>query len=122
MAKIFASIILKNRISDIMDQQLRSQQAGFKIGRSCIDHITTVRSIIEELREMGQKLYLTFVDFKRAFDNISHAQLWSILRKNRLPNKIIKMIQILYKNTSCRISHKGYVSEEISLGKGVIEG
>ena len=48
--KIFSRIILK-RISAATDTILRQEQAGFRRGKSCIDHIFTLRQILEQSTE-----------------------------------------------------------------------
>lgn len=44
-AKLLNRIIL-NRIDDEVDKILRPNQAGFTKGRSCIDHIHIIRTLL----------------------------------------------------------------------------
>jgi len=39
--------ILLNRISEAVDENVRNEQAGYRKGRSCIDHIFVLRQILE---------------------------------------------------------------------------
>ena len=43
--KVFYRILL-DRMKDVIDPQLRDQQAGFHKDRSCIDQIATLRIIL----------------------------------------------------------------------------
>ena len=43
-------------------------QARFRPKHSNIDHLGTLRVIMEESRLQGKTLYCCFVDFKKAFD------------------------------------------------------
>ena len=45
------------------------------------------------------------MDFQRAFDSIDHEVLWNILRHYGLPEKIIKIIKLLYENFTCQVIH-----------------
>ena len=45
--KVLNRVILE-RLTGPVDRTLRDQQAGFRPGRSCIDHITTLRIIVEQ--------------------------------------------------------------------------
>ena len=78
-----------------MDRVLRDEQTGFRQERSCTDQIATFRIIIEQTIEWQTSLYLTFIEFEKAFDSINHQILWSILRQYGIPEKIIAIIQQL---------------------------
>ena len=49
---------------------LNANQAGFRKGYSCADHIFTLQSLFQILKCKKQKLYRTFVDFSAAFDKV----------------------------------------------------
>ena len=49
-SKILAKVIMK-RLSLAVDLKLREEQAGFRRGRGCIDHIFTLRNIIKQCAE-----------------------------------------------------------------------
>ena len=84
---------------------MREEQSGFRHERSCVNQIATLRIIIEKTIEWQTPLYINFVDFQRAFDNIDHEVLWNILRHYGLPEKIIKIIKLLYENFTCQVIH-----------------
>ena len=48
--KVFNRIVL-NRMKDVVDTQLRDQQAGFRKHRSCVNQIATLRIILEQSLE-----------------------------------------------------------------------
>ena len=119
--KILA-IIIQHRISEALEPVLRKEQAGFRYGRSCVDHINSLRIIIEQSVELQSPLYLLFVDFERAFDTLSHSRMWTILENYGIPTKIINLIQDLYRNASCRVVHNGELGNTINVGAGVKQG
>lgn len=73
--KIFCKIILR-RLEKKVNETLRETQAGYRAGRSGIDHINTLRIIIEQIVEWQEVLHLVFVDFKKAFDSLIHEKIW----------------------------------------------
>ena len=77
-SKILAKVIMK-RLSLAVDHRLREEQAGFRRGRGCIDHIFTQRNIIEQSTEWQRTLYINFVDFTKAFDSVHRHSLWKLL-------------------------------------------
>ena len=62
-----------------VDRLLREEQAGFRKERSCTDHIATLRVIIEQSLEWNSPLYITFLDFEKAFDSVDRTVLWKLL-------------------------------------------
>lgn len=60
--------VIFNRIQEKIDATLRRQQAGFRVGRSCVDHIVTLRIILEQINELQESFYLVFIDYEKAFD------------------------------------------------------
>jgi hypothetical protein len=54
-SKVF-SIVLISRIIEAVDKKLRQQQAGYRKGRGCIDHIFVLRNILEQCHELQRKL------------------------------------------------------------------
>jgi len=58
------------------ETEIAEEQAGFRQGRRTRDQITNLRILMHKAREHQQPLYVCFVDFKKAFDSISHDKLW----------------------------------------------
>ena len=54
------------------------EQAGFMRDHSATDHIFTLFAVIQKYLLHKKKLYVAFIDFKKAFDLISYAKLWPI--------------------------------------------
>uniref|UniRef100_A0A183K8A6 Reverse transcriptase domain-containing protein n=1 Tax=Schistosoma curassoni TaxID=6186 RepID=A0A183K8A6_9TREM len=69
--------VLLNRIKDAVGAQLRDQQAGFRKDRSCTDQ-TTLRIIVEQSVEWNSSLYINFIDYEKAFDNVDRRTLWKV--------------------------------------------
>ena len=49
-SKVFSKVIL-NRISTALDPMVRKEQAGFRKGRPCGEHIFTLRQSLEQCQE-----------------------------------------------------------------------
>ena len=92
ISKIIAKVIL-DRIKDHPYSTIDREQAGFRPGSSCVDHINTQRIIIEKSAECRSDLHLIFVDFEKAFDSVDGAVLWMVQRRR---NKIVSVIKSTY--------------------------
>ncbi|XP_058840182.1 uncharacterized protein LOC131695704 [Topomyia yanbarensis] len=95
--KVLCKVIL-NRIPEKIDATLRRQQAGFRDGRSCADHIVTLRIILEQVNEFQESLYLVFIDYEKAFERLNQENMWGTLRRKRVPEKIIGLRGIFVQN------------------------
>lgn len=120
-SKILARLILE-RIKKAVDEQLREEQAGFRAGRSCTDQIATLRIIVEQSIEWQSSLYVNFVDFQKAFDTVDRCTMWKILRHYGIPQKIVRIIQSFYSNTSCQVIHNSELSTPFTVDTGVRQG
>ena len=61
-----------------------------------MDHILTLRAIIEEGRAHGRHIYSSFVDFRKAFDTKLRARLMPRLHELGIPTELIWEIMALY--------------------------
>ena len=81
-SKIY-SYILNKRLTDWAERNavLGEVQAGFRKDYSTIDPIFTLFSLVQRYLMRHKKLYVAFIDFRKAFNFIQCAKLWSVLRK-----------------------------------------
>jgi len=119
--KLLASIILE-RIRRRTDQILSEAQAGFRSGRSTIDQLFTLRRTSELYSDYGKHLYVCYVDFKKAFDGVWRACLWHVMRHLGYDEKIIRILESLYKDTMSAVRVNGGLTDWFSTAVGVLQG
>ena len=78
MYKLFARLIY-NRLEPTLDAQQSPDQAGFRKGFCTDDHLLTMTFIQEIAYEHQVPVWAATLDFKKAFDTVSHHALWSAL-------------------------------------------
>ena len=61
------------------EEQIVDVQMGFRQGMGIIGQTFNLRIIMEKARESSVPLYLSFIDYKKAFDSVKHSRLWKIL-------------------------------------------
>ena len=120
-SKILCRIIL-DRIQGTVNMKLRKEQAGFRMDKSCTDHIATPRFIVERCIEWQSSLYINFVDFEKPFDSIDRTVLWKLLRHYGLPTKCLTLIKNMYEGFTGHVIFNGQVSEGFQIGTGVRQG
>ena len=94
------------------------EQCGFRKGRSCTDAIFTVKQITEERKEHNLPLFLLFIDYEKAYDNLNRDKLWEMM-DNKIPNYLLNTIKCIYRDTKIRIKFNDGISKPVLINKGV---
>jgi len=102
MYKVLLSFIL-NRIKPYTEDIIGDHQCGFMSGKSTIDHIITVKQLVEKHYEFDNDLHLLFIDYKQAYDSVNREVLWNTLITIRIPGKVMKMIKLCMNKIRCKI-------------------
>jgi hypothetical protein len=123
LGKLFTAV-LNQRLTTYLEENdiLDENQAGFRKGYSCSDHIFTLNSLIEILKKRKLKLYCIFVDFSQAFDKVWRVGLWHKLLNSSVNGKFFAVINNMYKNIKSCISHNGTFSQTFISEIGVRQG
>ena len=78
-----------------MEKIITEEQAGFRAGRSTTEQIFNLRMLCEKYLQHQQDLYHVFIDFKKAFDRVSHAALWATMKEYNISANLIQVIKNL---------------------------
>ena len=114
--------ILIYRLTDWAEDNsyLPESQFGFRTNRRTIDCIFILNAMIENSLNNRKSLYVCYVDFKKAFDNINHRLLWKKLVNMKISQQMLEMLQSIYSNAkSCLKLTSNSVSDLFPCQKGV---
>lgn len=120
--KVIALIMLNRMREPIAESVLPESQCGFRRGRGTTDMIFALRQLMEKSREQNQQLYMTFVDFTKAFDLVNREALWVIVGKMGCPQKFINILRCLHDDMCVRIAVDGDLTRDIPYRNGVKQG
>ena len=81
-----------------------------------------MREVIEQVNEWQATLYMNFIDSENAFDYIHRESMWAIMKKYRLPEKIIRMVKIFYEHFKCAVQDQREIYEGFDFKTGVKQG
>ena len=97
LSKVYTHII-NSRLTLWVESNfvLTDAQAGFRKGRSTVDHIFTLHAAIERQFANNSKLYVAFIDFKKAYDSVNRNILWSVLLRSGIQGKMLRTIKAMY--------------------------
>ena len=94
VTKIILRITERNR--RIFEREAGKTQSGFKKGMGTREGIFNLRIITEKMIEKHKKVYMCYIDNKKAFDRVYHALLIEVLSHNEIDAKDLKLIMNLY--------------------------
>ena len=80
VGKLFAKIIQK-RLQGVVEEVVPDSQCGFRKGRGYTDMIFYARQLVEKAREHNTKVFMLFVNLRKAYDSIHRQALWLVLQK-----------------------------------------
>ena len=68
--RIIFEKLLKNRISDTLQQNISNFQNGGMKGKGVVDNVLILRGIISHANYLDKELWLTFYDIEKCFDSL----------------------------------------------------
>ena len=121
--KLFTSVLNK-RITFWCEENntISDAQFGFRKGRSTVDAIFILQSLIERYVNANKRLYCCFIDLKRCFDTIYRNALWLKLFRHGMNGKMLRIIRNMYQYvTSCVKGCDSY-SDYFEIAVGLRQG
>ena len=121
------TIILLQRLVAECSSFFSDWQAGFRQKRGCRDNVLLLRVIYDQYIKNNNNFVVTFIDFKAAFDSVSHKYLDSALAKAGASRKTRAIFRAIYKAASGTARVNGTNGNKVYSGKfnvarGVVQG
>jgi hypothetical protein len=105
-----------------MKDILHHNQYCGRNGQTIFDAVATVRDIIAYAEETNKPICLLSIDFKEAFDKMSHNFLFKILREYRIGGNFCSKLQKIYADATSTLTLNGHKSTPIKILSGVRKG
>lgn len=121
LSRIYGKV-LKQLVEKEYEPNEIEEQAGFRSGRSCIDHVFTLSQLHEKRTATNRESHLLFVDLTKAYDTIPLQKLWEVLNETQINTTIIRAIQQLYDGQTSRIKLGNRLSTHFQVSKGLRQG
>jgi hypothetical protein len=125
MSKLFTTL-LNNRIETFCSENdiISDAQFGFRKGRSTVDAIFVLMSLIQNYLCNNKRLYVAFVDMMKCFDSIYRNALWLKLYKLGIRGKLLRIIRDMYQKVKscvkCCNSYSDYFEYAVGLRQGEV--
>jgi len=119
--KIF-TIMLNNRLSEIVESKLSDVQLSFRLNRSTLDNIFIVCQTLEKCCEYNIDLHNIFVDYIEAFDSINRNKVTDSSNQYNIPSKLKKLIALTLTGTNAIIKINNEFTEKFDVQTEVKQG
>ena len=123
MGKIFESIVNRRlafqcEVDDLHDHT----QFGFTKGCRTSDNVFILNTLVSYSKSKKKPLYVTFIDFSKAFDFVNRPFLYYKLIKQGYGGRLLRIIRSLFSKSSARVRWEGQLGSKIDSTFGVLQG
>ena len=121
--KLFTSM-LNSRLNAYLEDYnlLCEEQAGFLKHHSTIDHVFSLKCLIDLYLAKNKKLFCAFIDYRKAFDSVNRTALWRKLLCHNVDGKCFKIIHNMYSKAKSCVRVNNSLSEFFASFTGVRQG
>lgn len=120
--KIF-SAILYSRLRPCAEKVVGRYQTDFRMDKSTVDQISTLRQILEKTQEHNIETHHIFVDFKAAYDTINRKKLFKAREELNIPSHLISLIKLTWKKWNaefvCRAAYLSRLKPAMDCDRGM---
>ena len=115
------SYIINKRLTQWIEENsiIRESQAGSRKRYSTVDHLFTLVALIQKQLCNHRKLYVAFIDFRKAFDSVVRTKLWNILRKCGVKRKMYQAIVCMYKVVKAKVRSGSDLTDSFMCPRGL---
>jgi len=117
--------ILTNRLSNILtanEHILGENNFAALQGKSTIEPIHILNNVMEEARENKKELWILLQDMSKAYDLVNRNNLWKAMRRIKIPENFIKIIEHSLKDRMNRIITDVGLTKEYKMENGIDQG
>ena len=80
-----------------------------------MDMVFTVRQLVDKANEHCSKLFLLFIDLKKAYDSVPRKIMWRALEKLRVPHTLIDLVWSFHEGMKACVLVNEELLEEIDV-------
>jgi Reverse transcriptase (RNA-dependent DNA polymerase). len=116
------SKILYERLQPHMENVVSKYQCGFRRGKSAINQTQPIKQMLEKTSEYAVCRFHLSVDFKAACDTTRRDNSLEALKEFKIPQRVIKLVELTLKHVRCRVKIHNNVSEQYEVSVGFRQG
>ena len=123
VCKVLESVV-KEKIFEHLERNnlLSEEQHGFRKGRSCLSNLLTTLEDWTSMLEGGDCVDVAYLDFRKAFDLVSHKHLLLKLQKHGINGQVWNWVKSFLENRKQKVVIRGVESDSLDVLSGVPQG
>ena len=110
------------RLSKVLDSIVDPDQTCSVPGRSIASNLFLLRDVLDHIERTGETGILVSLDQEKAFDRVDRTFLLNLLRHLGFGPSFLNCIHTLYNGANMRVIVNGFLSDMISIARGVRQG
>ena len=123
IGQCYAFILNERLYVWLEENKIVEEQAGFRESYFTVDHIFALNAIVQKhLEKRGAKMYVAFVDFRKAIDSVGNCELLEAIRKEGLSGKFAGAKRAMYSSLFSCVGMKNQYTDFFECPNGVQQG
>ena len=123
LAKLYCLILLNRLEKKTTVRPISPNQIGFEKGHRTADHVFVLTTVVNKFLKVAKKrLFVAFIDFKKAYDKINRTLLLLKLQKRGIKGLFYRNLKAIYSDVSYVIKVKGGYLDPIPSSFGLKQG
>ena len=121
--KIYMTLI-KDEIEEHLssNNEMKEVQTGFTKGGRTEDNLFTLQYCIEKSFKMKLELFVTSVDFKKAFDSIIRKEIIRSIKEYKVHPEVIESVASIYQGDETNVKVNQEIEKLIEVSSGIKQG
>ena len=121
LEKVYAKC-LERKCRETMESKLDDGRCGFRLDRSAMDQIFTLRQIFEKSWENAKDVFACFADLEKAYDRVPRDKLRRVLQEYGIDGHLLMAIKSLYCQLEVCVCVNGKQSKSFHMGVDLRQG
>ena len=81
----------------------------------------SLSSLVQKQLLHHKKLYVAFIDFRKAYDSMTREKLWVVLEKRGIGGKMLAALQSMYRVVKARVRVGGELTDSFLCPRGNLQ-
>ena len=123
IGKLF-NTVLNNRLTSFLEDNnlICLNQIGFQKKCRTTDHMFVLKCIMDLYKKKKKKLFISFIDFSKAFDKVWHQGLFYKLKQIEISTNFYNVIKNMYSKISLQVRIDNLLTPTFKSFRGVRQG
>lgn len=119
LGKLFERVV-NNRVKQYL--QFTQAQAGGREGKSCVDHIFVIKSVINQFQKEKKPTFCAFIDLEKAYDKVWPDAIYHALWERGIKGKLWRVMKSLNTGLATVVQTKYGPTKPVNICQSIRQG